>query len=1176
MKKLLSAIFLLFLVSDLSAQLLVWSDDFSNPSTWVIDNDGQSGLDYGWNINNESDGWYSSNGINSTSGGNYAELVNGDPLAGTQALDVSYTMTTANPIDVIGLAGTDQVEIIFEQYGARFNDLQQLLYSTDGVNFIPFWDNLYQEVFSASGGSTYDNPETVQVDLANILVSSNPVWLQFKWTTNYPANETNPNVWITYGWYIDDIRIQTLPSYDAQLNDVIFGSTAAFGWMQVPTAYTQIPIEQIAPIDFSGVIQNVGASAINATFTATIPGVYSGVSNPLNIVPTSIDTLVVNNSFTPPSVPETYTVEYSLSTAENDADLSNNTADSYTFSVNDYIYARDTGTADGYVYSSESGGQVGNFFDIYNNQMIYAIDAVIHENSVVGAELNARLYLVDMASGDYDFITEAGYSNLTQNDIGNTMTFTLPTPQMLYAENTYLVVVNSYDAGVFISTAGRSKPFTSQVYYNSDDTWYYTLSTPMVRMNFNPDCDANLIDANATISNNCLGALSDGSISVLTSGGSGDYSYAWLDENGVDLGDSETIENLSNGLYSLVVTDNNNTCNQNFNFNFDYEISSTQMDVNTSSNSSTCLELNDGFIYFDIDHSNGASYPPYIITLNNGDEAILTSGSGSAFSLAAGTYTYQVTDGNGCVYNGPSAVEVGANDMNFGIDLQANPSAGQSPLLVIFDNNTPNAAAYNFTRYFGDGTSEQNNSGFVSHTYAVDGLWDVVIVAEEIASGCTDTLTLDDFIFSTGGVSCTHTATLDQSGSLTGCPGSIELSCNTDASFSYQWNINGVPINGATSSTYAPQTNGTYSVTIYQDNCPVNSNSVMVTLSNAIAPIISAAGNITSCEGGAVTLDAGAGYSSYAWSTGGTNQTETVTSSGDYTVTVMDASTGCMVTSSAYTVNASFMDPQQVCIVGMDSLSNYNRVVWEKPISDGIDYFNVYKEGNAADVYDLIGSVPYEDTAIFVDENSNTAVQAYRYKVSIVDSCGTESALGTFHKTIHLTINQGVGQTWNLIWNHYEGFGFPSYNIYRGTDPNNMTLLSTIASNLNSYTDLNPPGGVGIYYQVEVVNTDGCDPLKSTDYGVSRSNIATVEVVNQIELGEETLSIYPNPTRGNVTISASSALTNGYVMYDQQGRVVLTGALKGKYTSISLERLSRGSYTIKVEGNYKPMMLIKD
>ena len=270
------------------------------------------------------------------------------------------------------------------------------------------------------------------------------------------------------------------------------------------------------------------------------------------------------------------------------------------------------------------------------------------------------------------------------------------------------------------------------------------------------------------------------------------------------------------------------------------------------------------------------------------------------------------------------------------------------------------------------------------------------------------------------------------------------------------------------------------------------------------------------------------------------------------------------------------MQPQQVCIVGMDSLSNFNRVVWEKPISDGIDYFNVYKEGSAANVYDLIGSVPYDDTAVFVDVNSNTAVQAYRYKVSIVDTCGTESALGAFHKTIHLTINQGVGQTWNLIWNHYEGFGFPSYNIYRGTDPSNISLLTTIASNLNSYTDLNPPGGTSIYYQIEVVNTNGCDPLKATDYGVSRSNIATVEVVNNIELTTEQISIYPNPTTDQITIQSESVLNNTFKIYDQQGREVINGKLTGKNTEVSLGKLSRGTYTIQVDGNYKPAVIIKE
>ena len=1122
----------------------------------------------------------------------------------TENFDGTPISTTATNVTPINLSGFNNVILRFEHQYRWWQETRGVRVSGDnGATWTEYLLTLSVEDLLDNGeecincgGSTYPpdlqsslTPKIEMINISDVAGGQSQVLIQFYY-----------NDFDYWGWYwaVDDVSILAQQQYDASLENIIWGWDNSFDELSLP--YFQIPISQLAPIDFSSRVDNYGSDNINTTFTATVPGIFSGASNPVNLTPFNIDTLTVLNSFTPPSVPGSYDVQFNLNTIGSDADLSNNTTDNYTFEVNENIYARDDGTMTGYI-STDTYSTLGNTFQIYATDTLYAIDVVIHPSSPVGSELVGELrYQTDYSGSTVGLVEVTEPHIIHSSDLGNTVTLTFTTPIELEPDTLYKVSAKS-SGNIYIGLANAAPRYTSW----ADN--YYSTRTLMVRMNFNPDC-AVILNDNSNIINNCFSTGSDGEIIVDPNGGSGNYSYTWIDENGVDLGNSETIENLSNGLYSLILNDNFNCVNMNATFQYEikykpltfqeYEIFDSSFDQFTQPASSatgvnmTCAELSDGQIYFDFYHVPDStyfvtmgwvfysedppepSYPPYTITLNNGDEATLTSGSGTAFSLSQGTYTYQVTDGNGCVYNGPSAVDVGVNDMNFGIDLQANPSAGQSPLLVIFDNNTPNAAAYNFTWYFGDGTSELNNAGFVSHTYAVDGLWDVVIVAEEIATGCTDTLSLDDYIFSTGGVSCTHTATLDQSGSITGCPGNIELSCNTDASFSYQWNINGVPINGATSSTYAPQTNGTYSVTIYQDNCPVNSNSVTVTLSNAITPIISSAGNITSCEGGSVTLDAGAGYSSYAWSTGGTNQTETVTSSGDYTVTVMDASTGCMVTSSPYTVNASFMDPQQVCIVGMDSLSNYNRVVWEKPISDGIDYFNVYKEGNAADVYDLIGSVPYDDTAIFVDENSNTAVQAYRYKVAIVDSCGTESALGTFHKTIHLTINQGVGQTWNLIWNHYEGFGFPSYNIYRGTNPGNMNLLATIASNLNSYTDLNPPGGVGIYYQVEVVNTDGCDPLKANDYGVSRSNIATVEVVHQIELGEETLSVYPNPTRGNVTISASSALTNGYEMYDQQGRVVLSGALKGKHTPISLERLSRGSYTIQVEGNYKPFVII--
>ena len=166
----------------------IWSDNFDDPATWAIDNNGLGGVEYGWNINDVSEGWYSSGGINSTSGGNYAELVNGDPIAGTQELDVTFTMTTVDPIDVVGLAGTNQVTLEFEQYGARFNDLQQILISTDGVVFEPIGDNLDKPVLSQSGGSAYPNPDLKQINLGTILTATNdPIWIRFSWTTNYPC-----------------------------------------------------------------------------------------------------------------------------------------------------------------------------------------------------------------------------------------------------------------------------------------------------------------------------------------------------------------------------------------------------------------------------------------------------------------------------------------------------------------------------------------------------------------------------------------------------------------------------------------------------------------------------------------------------------------------------------------------------------------------------------------------------------------------------------------------------------------------------------------------------------------------------------------------------------------------------------------------------------------------------
>jgi hypothetical protein len=382
-------------------------------------------------------------------------------------------------------------------------------------------------------------------------------------------------------------------------------------------------------------------------------------------------------------------------------------------------------------------------------------------------------------------------------------------------------------------------------------------------------------------------------------------------------------------------------------------------------------------------------------------------------------------------------------------------------------------------------------------------------------------------------------------------------------------------VSGATSSSLYPTQSGSYTVTIYQNNCPVTSGGISVTINPLPSvPTITSSGTIVPCSGGSITLTAPNGLNSYLWNTGNTSNNLVVSQSGNYSVSVTN-SNGCSQTSNPFAVNASFMAAPQVCIVGVDSLTNENRVVWEKPLTQGIDSFYVYKESNVSNVYTKIGATDYNDLAVFLDVNSNPAIQAYRYKISAKDTCGVETNVGEFHKTIHLTINQGIGGAWNLIWSHYEGLNFGSYNIYRGTDTSNISLLTTIQSNLNSYTDLAPPTGP-LYYQIEVVNPVNCDPTKVLNYGVSRSNIVNNGVSGVKEIANTNILVYPNPTNSNITLQVSSELVGKtYSIQDFSGRVILNGKIRSTQEQIDLQDVARGAYYLSIENSAIVTKLIK-
>jgi hypothetical protein len=138
---------------------------------------------------------------------------------------------------------------------------------------------------------------------------------------------------------------------------------------------------------------------------------------------------------------------------------------------------------------------------------------------------------------------------------------------------------------------------------------------------------------------------------------------------------------------------------------------------------------------------------------------------------------------------------------------------------------------------------------------------------------------------------------IEADGPTTFCMGdSVVLTA--EAGFaSYRWNT------GSTKRSIVVKQSGSFSVTVTDANgCSGPSAVITVTMVPLPVPTITASGPLSFCEGGSVTLDAGAGYSSYHWSHGPTTRTVIVGSSGTFTVTVNN-SNKCVGTSTAVSVN---------------------------------------------------------------------------------------------------------------------------------------------------------------------------------------------------------------------------------------------------------------------------------
>ncbi len=128
-------------------------------------------------------------------------------------------------------------------------------------------------------------------------------------------------------------------------------------------------------------------------------------------------------------------------------------------------------------------------------------------------------------------------------------------------------------------------------------------------------------------------------------------------------------------------------------------------------------------------------------------------------------------------------------------------------------------------------------------------------------------------------------ATASAGGATTFCQGgSVVLTASSGTS--YMWS------NGATTQSITVTTSGNYTVTVTTATCTSTTTPIAVTVNPKPTASVTAGGPTAVCQPNTVLLTASAG-SSWLWSNGATTQSITVSTSGNYSVTVTNAN-GCV------------------------------------------------------------------------------------------------------------------------------------------------------------------------------------------------------------------------------------------------------------------------------------------
>ncbi len=370
---------------------------------------------------------------------------------------------------------------------------------------------------------------------------------------------------------------------------------------------------------------------------------------------------------------------------------------------------------------------------------------------------------------------------------------------------------------------------------------------------------------------------------------------------------------------------------------------------------------------------------------------------------------------------------------------------------------------------------------------------------------------------------------------------------------SYHWS------NGETTQNIHVTDSGTYNVVVtnFLTNCEVTSNPVHITVHPT--PAVHLGLDAELCDGQTLPLNAGSGFTSYAWNNGSTAQSIAVHQTGTYSVSVTD-NFGCK---GGDTIHALF-HPNPVVHLGADTILCGNTLLLAA--GTGFSSYN-WNNGLSFNPTYLVASAGNYIVQV-VDGNGCSARDTIQVDIHAIPYINLGNDLSACGNSVVLNAGEGfVGYNWNNGQGLQQYFPVTTTGTYfvHITDPygcsNNDTLQvvmhplpevnlgSDVLLSSSDTVTLDAGAGFVSYQWSTGANSESIN-LHGSDFSLGAHSITVTVLDNNgcFNSDEITLNIvsstwnnefvyYPNPFRDQLTIISVLNLRDAKpMMYDMLGR----------------------------------------